>query len=156
MSLIGAIKEENVFKVKQLLSQGVGVDEVDEDETSAFLLAIKYNFDLDIIKEFVSQGVDPMGLSDQGVGAIDIAIEAQRLDVVKYLHSLGLDLNESKRVSKMTPLMVAACYNRVEIAKYLIMNDVDENKKDINGLSALDYARKLGQNGMKEFLISIS
>lgn len=155
MSLISAIKEQNTFKVKQLLRQGSGIHEVDEDENPAFLLAIKYGIDLDIVKEFVAQGIDPMVLSDQGVGAIDIAIEAQRLDVVKYLHSLGLDLNQSKRVSNMTPLMVAACYNRVEIAKYLIINGVDENKKDINGLSALDYARKLGQTAIMDFLKTI-
>jgi len=155
MSLIKAIKEQNHFEIKNLLEQGANLYEVDEEGNSAFLLAIKHGFDLELIKLFVDKGVDPMALSDQGVGAIDIAIEAQRLDVVKWLHSLGLDLNDSKRVSKMTPLMVAACYNRVEIAKYLIMNDVDETKTDCNGLSALDYARKLGQTAMVDFLKSI-
>jgi len=114
MSLIKAIKEQNHIELKKLLEQGFNLYEVDEEGNSAFLLAIKHGFDLELIKLFVDKGVDPMALNDQGVGAIDIAIEEQRLDVVKWLHSLGLNLNDSKRASKMTPLMVAACYNRVD------------------------------------------
>lgn len=152
MSLIKAILNEDDIGVKQLLEQKIDIKEVDEEGTSAFILAIKYGISLDNIKRFIDLGTDPFETSQEGVGAIDIAIEAQRLDVVKHLHQLGLDLNTTKRDSKMTPLMVAACYNRVEIAQYLILNDVDENKTDINGLRAIDYARKLGQNAIFEFL----
>lgn len=152
MSVIAAINSKDELQVQALLKQNVSLCETDEDGNSAFLLAIKNGLSLELIELFIQKGVDPFELSDQGVGAIDIAIEAQRLDVVKYLHALGLDLNETKRESKMTPLMVAACYNRVDIAKYLILNDVDMQKVDSNGLSAHDYARKLGQAAMVEFL----
>lgn len=152
MGLIAAIKEGNTLEVKQLINSGANLCEVDEEGDSSFLLAIKYGMPLEIIELFVAKGVDPLGLTPEGVGAIDIAIEVKRLEVVKYLHQMGLDLNEAKRDSMMTPLMIAACYNRVDIAKYLVLQDVDSEKKDRSGLRALDYARKLGQKEVYQFL----
>jgi ankyrin repeat protein len=155
MSLLQAVLKQDELLVKKLLSEGMSVDEMDDEGNSVFILAIKNELSLELIAQLVDHGANPFATSDTGVGAIDIAIESTRLDVVKYLHSLGLDLNQSKRESKMTPLMVAACYNRVEIAKYLIMQDVDIDKTDINGLRAVDYARKLGQNEIAQFLTQI-
>lgn len=155
MSLLQAVLKQDELLVKKLLSEDASIDEIDDEGNSVFILAIKNGLPLELIVRLVDMGADPFATSDTGVGAIDIAIESTRLDVVKYLHSLGLDLNQSKRESKMTPLMVAACYNRVEIAKYLIMQDVDVDKTDINGLRAVDYARKLGQNEIAQFLTQV-
>lgn len=155
MSLLQAVLKQDELLVKKLLSEDASIDEIDDEGNSVFILAIKNGLPLELIIRLVDMGADPFATSDTGVGAIDIAIESTRLDVVKYLHSLGLDLNQSKRESKMTPLMVAACYNRVEIAKYLIMQDVDVDKTDINGLRAVDYARKLGQNEIAQFLMQV-
>jgi ankyrin repeat protein len=155
VSLLQAVIKQDELLVKKLLSEDASIDEIDDEGNSVFILAIKNGLPLELIVRLVDMGADPFATSDTGVGAIDIAIESTRLDVVKYLHSLGLDLNQSKRESKMTPLMVAACYNRVEIAKYLIMQDVDVDKTDINGLRAVDYARKLGQNEIAQFLMQV-
>ncbi len=152
MSLIGAINAQNPLETKQLLLRGASLDEKDEEGRSAFILAIKNHMDMEIIDLFVQKGIDPLSVNEEGVGAIDIAIESKRLDVVKYLHEKGLDLNSSKRTSGMTPLMIAACYNSVEIAKYLILEDVDPECTDNYGMRAVDYATKLGQTSIKEFL----
>ncbi len=152
MGLIKAIKEGDELRLKQMLQNGHDATEVDEEGNSAFHLAIKHDIDLENIKAFADAGVDLFACTPEGVGAMDIAIEAGRLDVVKFLHGIGFDLDGSKRDSKMTPLMVAACYNKVDIAKYLILEDVDTQRVDAGGLQAIDYARKLGQNAMVEFL----
>ncbi|MGM0532989.1 MAG: ankyrin repeat domain-containing protein [Campylobacterota bacterium] len=152
MSLIQAIYQGNEPVLKQLLQSGHDTAEADEEGNSAFHLAIKNDIDLEIIKAFADAGVDLFACSPEGVGAMDIAIEAGRLDVVQYLHGLGYDLNTSKRDSGMTPLMIAACYNKVDIARYLVLQDADVCKRDASGLQAVDYARKLGQNAMVEFL----
>ena len=52
----------------------------------------------------------------------------------------------------MTPLMVASCYNQLDIVKYLILNGANILQKDNYSMTAIDYARKLGQKNMEIFL----
>ncbi|MFC6877000.1 ankyrin repeat domain-containing protein [Flavobacterium myungsuense] len=50
----------------------------------------------------------------------------------------GADLNEKS--NGMTPLMVAARYNKVEIIKFLLEHGADRISKDEKGFTALKYA----------------
>jgi ankyrin repeat protein len=57
---------------------------------------------------------------------------------VKKFVEYGSDVNELS--NGVTPLMLAARYNKVEILKYLLENGADKKIKDENGNTALKYA----------------
>ncbi|KAF2341954.1 ankyrin repeat domain-containing protein [Flavobacterium tistrianum] len=61
------------------------------------------------------------------------------IDSVKKSIEYGADVN--KIVRNMTPLMLAARYNHVEIVKILLANGAKPSIENDHGLRALDYAR---------------
>ncbi|UWY27303.1 ankyrin repeat domain-containing protein [Flavobacterium sp. TR2] len=61
------------------------------------------------------------------------------IETVKKSIEYGADVN--KIVRNMTPLMLAARFNNVEIVKILLANGAKPSIENAHGLTALDYAR---------------
>jgi ankyrin repeat protein len=66
------------------------------------------------------------------------AIVKGDLATIKKFVEYGSDVNELS--NGLTPLMVAARYNKVEILKYLVEKGADKKIKDEKGNTALKYA----------------
>jgi ankyrin repeat protein len=66
------------------------------------------------------------------------AITKGDLDSVKKFIEYGADVNEQS--NGITPLMLAARYNKVEILKILVANGAKVKAKDENGKTALQHA----------------
>ncbi|WP_281228421.1 ankyrin repeat domain-containing protein [Flavobacterium aquiphilum] len=76
---------------------------------------------------------------DDDVTPLCQAIIKGDVEVVKKFIEYGVDVNQKS--NGLTPLMIAARSNKVEIVKYLIENcKVKINEKDSNGFTALKYA----------------
>ena len=69
---------------------------------------------------------------------LSIAICKGDLNSVKKFIEYGTDVNEKS--NEMSPLMVAARYNKTEIIKFLLSKGADLNTKYENGFTALKYA----------------
>lgn len=67
-----------------------------------------------------------------------LAISKGDLESVKIFISYGADVN--KIVNNMTPLMVAARFNQVEIIKILLEKGADRSIENDRGLKALHFA----------------
>ncbi|KAF2339660.1 MAG: ankyrin repeat domain-containing protein [Flavobacterium nitrogenifigens] len=67
-----------------------------------------------------------------------LAISKGDLESVKIFISYGADVN--KIVNNMTPLMVAARFNQVEIIKILLEKGADLSIENDRGLTALHFA----------------
>jgi ankyrin repeat protein len=63
-----------------------------------------------------------------------------------------MDVNSTQRKSGMLPILLASCFNDIEIIELLLENGADINATDASGVSAKDYAKKLGQKRVVEFL----
>lgn len=66
------------------------------------------------------------------------AVSKGDLATVKKFIEYGADINE--RSNDMTPLMIAARYNNVEIVEYLLSKGADVNFKNESGMTALKCA----------------
>lgn len=86
----------------------------------------------------------------EGVSPLNIAISKGDIESVKKFIEYGVDVNEVS--NKMTPLMVAARYNKVEIIKILVSKGAVVNAKDENGFTALKYAELSNANEAVLFL----
>ena len=67
-----------------------------------------------------------------------VAIMKGDTEAVRKFIEYGADVNENS--NGMTPLMVAARYNKVEIITLLISKGADVKAKDEKGFTALKYA----------------
>ena len=160
--LIEAIDRDNLVDIKKICKSGVDLNanvrigmeyDLDSyDEIPILFYAIRNGASLEAIELLVENGADIAITDSDGVGAIDIAIKFKRDDVVKFCIQKGIDINKTKRKSGITPLLLASCFNNIDMIKLLIENGADINATDKSGMSAKDYARKLGQKRVVEFL----
>ncbi len=160
--LVQAIDNDNLVKMKALLEEGINLSqlviigqeyELDEpDEISILFYAIRNYASIEAIELLLNYGIDIFELDDNSISTLDTAIKFKRVDVIELCISKGFDLNASSRKSGIKPLMLASCFGDTTIAKLLIDNGANVNELDGLGMSPKDYARKLGQKKMLEFL----
>lgn len=67
-----------------------------------------------------------------------LAIAKGDIETVKKFIEYGVDVNEKS--NDMTPLMIAARYNQVDIINLLVKNGADLKATNEKGMSALKYA----------------
>lgn len=161
--LADAISRDSIATVKKLLENKevdiakpliIGDEyELDEpDEVSVLVYAIRKYASIEMIELLLEYGADIHETDTFGVGSVDVAIKFKRYDVVKLCVSKGIDLNVTKRKSGITPLMLASCFNDTDMIDLLLENGASPSAVDKMGMSAIDYAKKMGQAKMSEYL----
>ncbi|KIA95571.1 ankyrin repeat domain-containing protein [Flavobacterium sp. KMS] len=84
---------------------------------------------------------------------LNVAISKGDIDTVKKFIEYGADVN--KVIDKMSPLMAAARYNRVEIIKFLVSKGAELDTENENGYTALKYAEVSKAKDAAAFLKTI-
>jgi len=157
-----AIENDSVAKMKSLLKNGADLSkpiligeeyELEEyDEISPFFYAIHKYASMEMLELMLESGVDLYAVDSDGISALDIAIKFKRKEVIQFCLDRGFDINASKRKSGITPVMLASCFSDIEMMKLLLDNGGDINLSDKSGMAPKDYAKKLGQKKMLDFL----
>jgi len=157
-----AIENDSVAKMKSLLKSGTDLNKPiligeeydldDYDEISPFFYAIRKYASMEMLTLMLENGVDLHEVDSDGISALDMAIKFKRKDMIQFCVDRGFDLNTSKRKSGITPVMLAACFSDIEMMELLLNNGGDVNIADKSGMAPKDYAKKLGQKKMLDFL----
>ncbi len=157
-----AIENDSVAKMKSLLQSGADLNKPiligeeydldDYDEISPFFYAIRKYASMEMLCLMLENGVDLHEVDSEGISALDMAIKFKRKDVIEFCVNKGFELNTSKRKSGITPVMLAACFSNIELMELLLNSGGDMNIPDKSGMAPKDYAKKLGQKKMLEFL----
>jgi len=160
--LIEVIEDEDIEALKKLHQEGADLKQPidagleygleDPDYMPVLFFAIRKQASIAFIETLLELGLSLDLIDDDGLSIIDIAIKFKRVDILNYCIDKGIDLNETHRPSKITPIILASCFNNIEIAQFLLDNGANINSQDSNGMSAKDYAKKLGQKKMLSFL----
>lgn len=165
-ALLEAIEQDSIPQIKKLLKNGdynlnqdviVGkeYDLEEHDEIALLFYLIQNGASLDAINLLLEHGMDLTYTNREGLSALDFAIKYRREDIIKLCKDKGISLTKSSRKSGLTPLMLAASFNDVNLMKFLIKEGADINERDKFGMNAIDYAYKLGQKRAAEFLENI-
>ncbi len=157
-----AIENDSVAKLKSLLKNGADIKKPiligeeyeleDYDEISPFFYAIRKYASMEMLDLMLESGVDLHETDADGISALDLGIKFKRKDVIQLCIDKGFDVNSSKRKSGITPVMLASCFSDLDMMKMLLDNGGEVNKSDRSGMAPKDYAKKLGQKKMLEFL----
>ena len=146
------LRNNDYLGIKKYLRDGGDITETNEAGESILACALRARCDMDTLMLLIENGADIFHTDDEGVSVFDIAITYDNLEFVKYLVKNGRDVNETLRKSGFTPLMAAACYGRVEIAKYLLEEGADQYAQDLKGFTAIDFARKMNKKSILSLL----
>ena len=79
-------------------------------------------------------------LGSYAANPLNVAISKGDIDTVKKFIEYGADVNEMSD-DELTPLMIAARYNKHEIIKLLLANGARHTEKNEKGYTALKYAQ---------------
>jgi len=161
--LLEILERDNLVALKKILQDSdiplnsdviIGSEyEMDEyDEIPLIFYAVMKGASLEAIEMLIDAGMDINTYTREGLGVIDYAIKHRRKDILKLCKEKGISLTQSRRKSGMTPLMVAASFNDMDMVEYLLTEGADITARDKFGMSAIDYASRLGNKKMKEFL----
>ena len=101
----------------------------------AFLLA---SANASIASNCTSSGNNQTEFSAFIKSPLHLAISKGDIETVRRFVKYGVDVNKMSK--DMTPLMVAARYNEVEIMKILLANGAKAFEKNERGYTALNYA----------------
>ena len=161
--LLNAIEHDSIPEIKKLLTSknynlnkkvtiGTEYDLDEPDEIQLLFYLIQTKVSLEAIELLIEYGLDITYTNRDGLGALDYAIKYKRADIIKLCKKYGISLVKSKRKSGLTPLMLAASFNDLELIKLLIKEGANISQKDNYGMNAIDYAYKLGQKKAAQFL----
>jgi len=161
--LLESIGRDNPVRVGKIVKEGrenlngvvdlsaeFGLEE--SEEIPLLFYCIMSGVGVETIRVLMKGGMDIHYCSTEGVGAVDFAVKYRRRDLFDLLKEEGIDFSGSRRKSGMTPLMLAAAFDDVETAEYLLKAGAEADTVDAFGMTALDYARKMGQKKMQDFL----
>jgi ankyrin repeat protein len=126
------------------------LDEYDEVPLLFYLIMNHVSFEAILL--MLDSGLDIHATNSEGLSVVDVAIKFHRIDILDLCKAKGINFDTTKRKSGMTPLMLAAAFNDVEILKYLLREGVNPDKVDKKGLNALDYAKKMRNQKAQDIL----
>ena len=164
--LLKAIEKDSLVEIKRLLKEkeynlnsdvvvGLEYDLEEHDEIPLLFFMVQSGASLEAIELLLEHGMDLGITSREGVSVVDYAIKYKRPDIVRLCKERGFDLTTTKRKSGLTPLMLATSFNDIEMMQFLIDLGANPEEKDKFGMSAIDYAYKMGQKRAAKFLESL-
>jgi len=146
------LQSDDYLGVKKYLKNGADVNEKNETGESVIAQALHLRCSNELLDLLVEAGADIFDADNEGVSVFDVAITYNNPQMVKRIIDAGIDVNETRRNSGFTPLMAAVCYNRKEIVTMLLDHGADKTRRDRQGLTGADYARKTHRKQMLELL----
>jgi hypothetical protein len=98
-----------------------------------------------LIRSILARGVEPNG------EILLLAMEKQRFEIARQFIQGGVNVNY--QYEGMTPLLHAARWGNLELARMLVDHGANINARDRNGNTALAIARNNGHIPVQDFLI---
>ncbi|KAL8943250.1 MAG: hypothetical protein Q9211_001045 [Gyalolechia sp. 1 TL-2023] len=157
--ILANVARDNHFEMTRLcLSHGADPNRNLVDEHMSILAAVagSEHGSVQMAKLLIDHGAVV-----KGSGAIVMAAEEGKLDMVRFLLEVGADINEVGiehptdprfQEDMGTALHRAAFGGYVDLVKFLMTNGADKGVKDPTGRTALDLPREKGNGGIATLL----
>ena len=140
-ALMKAVKNNEVALVRELIKQGVNINELDTNQDAPLIMAA-YKGYTGIVKLLLEAGAD-VAVVDPGMKAtaLHAAAYAGNAEAAKLLLESKIDIDKQGPYNGYTALHDAVWQNNVETAKILIEAGANLNIKSNSGETALDLAK---------------
>ncbi len=144
-ALMNAVNSQDVARVKELLRQGVGPNETDENGDAPLIIAA-YRGYTEIVRALLEAGAD-LGVLDPNMKAtaLHAAAYAGRTEAARLLIEYGIDVDKQGPYNGYPALHDAIWKNTVETAKVIVDAGANLNLKSNDGQTPLELARQGGR-----------
>ena len=117
-----------------------------KDESALMIAALKG--EVDLVRKLIARDAD---VNKPGWAPLHYAATGGHLEVMRLLleHHAFID---AESPNKTTPLMMAAQYGSREAVKLLLEEGADTDMKNELGLSAIDFANRVGRTDVAELI----
>jgi len=144
---VNATMEEEVGQAVASLKESRPRGLAEEDRSRRLLLTAVQNDDAPVVLQFVADGV---AAADMGE-ALRLAAGRGSASVVRELVAVGLSVNDGCRGTGYTPLHLAAAGGHVVVCE-LLLDALADVHKQVDGITALSLARKMGNMEVEEVI----
>lgn len=149
LMLAGMLGKVNLAEI--LVNKGADINTLDPKGTSALHFSILFGQDRDgtnhsseLAKLLIGKGAQVTTVTIDGVTPICSAAGNGYTDIVKIIHEHGGDIHWISKGNSQTLLHIACIKGFGDLVDYLLDEGLEKNQKDLMGLTACDYALKLG------------
>lgn len=135
-----AALEGNYKVIETAIEAGIDVNTPDPNKRTALMLA-SFNGHQEIVNKLLEAGAQVKDRDPTGRTALMYASSGPFPDTVALLIKAGSEVNAVDTKENWTALMVAASEGRVKNIEILLASGADPSLKDIDGDTALSFAR---------------
>jgi uncharacterized protein len=141
-SIVHLVRAGDAPRLQDLLERGVDPN-LQNDRGDSLLLLASYHGHLEAARVLLDHGAHPGRANARGQTPLAGAAFKDDAAMVELLLEHGADV-DGAAPDGQTPLMLAAMYDREEIVDVLLSHGADPQVRDVQGLTARDYAARMG------------
>ena len=142
----------SIAAVEMLLSHGCNIDARDSEGNTPLMRATRLG-NTEVVEYLLAQGANPLLINTSDLGLLHLAAFSDNALTIKAVLSKNLDINASRTVLGITPLLFCLGQGKLEAANYLLAAGADENLKSKDGLTVLSAAAMSGNVAAIEMLL---
>ncbi len=150
----------NMEYLKGFIDGGLPVNTKNTNGATLLMYACYCN-NIDIVKYLIERGADINAVTINGGTALFFAVATGNTSLVEYLSDNGVDINYAHKRRHVNAAHYAinkdfTTSNRLEMLSTLIKLGINLQATPKIKISAIDYARKVGEPGIVEYLETVS
>jgi ankyrin repeat protein len=134
-----AARSGDVDQVRQLLDSGANLEDRDQVQQTPLLAAALTN-QTAVVEELIKRGANVMARNNRGLTPLHAAAYSGDLEAVRLLIEAGAQVNDADDKFKVTPLIVAAEENHLDIVQFLLDHEADVTLQERHRYTALTRA----------------
>jgi ankyrin repeat protein len=126
-------------QLKTLLDSGASIEDRDGTKETP-LISAALSGQTAVVEELIKRGADVMARNDRGLTPLHAAAYSGDFDSARLLVKAGAAVNDAEGKFGVTPLIVAAEENRIEIVEFLLDHGADTSLQERHHYTALTRA----------------
>lgn len=138
-------------EVERLVRGGTAVDAVDPENRTPMMFAA-FNGHRQVVSFLLTEGAEPDSKDANGRTALMYAASGPYAETVELLLDSGAEIDVQGTLEGFTALMTAAAEGQVEVAQLLLERGADPAIEDVDGDTALSFAKQNGHSAVVELL----
>ena len=151
LALFEAAYTGKLADVERLVAAGTTVDAVDAENRTPMMFAA-FNGHRQVVSFLLTQGAEVDSKDASGRTGLMYAASGPFVETVEVLLDAGAEVNTQGSLEGFTALMTAAAEGQIEVVRLLLERGADPTLKDVDGDTALSFARQAGHTAVVEIL----